>query len=156
MKKAFTMIELVFVIVIIGIVASVAIPKLSATRDDAEATTIISNVGVAFQNMAAYYTAMGRVQWKNASLDDATHVLFTGPNCTDLDRSAAGGLSPYATFTLCDNEDTVCINFETTDDGNLTITSPGDSIVCNLVRISEPIYTKLKTFQLGASSVNRD
>ncbi len=37
-KSAFTMIELVFVIVVIGILASVAIPRLSATRDDAEIT----------------------------------------------------------------------------------------------------------------------
>ena len=35
-KKAFTMIELVFVIVILGILASVAIPKLAATRIDAQ------------------------------------------------------------------------------------------------------------------------
>lgn len=34
-KKAFTMIELVFIIVVIGILASVAIPRLAATRDDA-------------------------------------------------------------------------------------------------------------------------
>jgi len=37
-KKAFTMIEIIFVIVIIGILASVAVPKLAATRDDAEIT----------------------------------------------------------------------------------------------------------------------
>lgn len=35
MKKAFTMIELVFVIVIIGILASIAVPRFAATRDDA-------------------------------------------------------------------------------------------------------------------------
>jgi len=36
MKKAFTMIELVFVIVVLGILAAVAVPKFSATRDDAQ------------------------------------------------------------------------------------------------------------------------
>jgi general secretion pathway protein G len=35
-RNAFTMLELVFVIVVIGILASIAIPKLGATRDDAQ------------------------------------------------------------------------------------------------------------------------
>jgi prepilin-type N-terminal cleavage/methylation domain-containing protein len=37
-KNAFTMIEMVFVIVILGILAAVAIPRLAATRTDAEIT----------------------------------------------------------------------------------------------------------------------
>lgn len=37
MKRfAFTMIELVFVIVVIGILSAIAIPRLAATRDDAQ------------------------------------------------------------------------------------------------------------------------
>ncbi len=35
-RKAFTMIELVFVIVVLGILAAVAVPRLAATRDDAQ------------------------------------------------------------------------------------------------------------------------
>lgn len=35
-RKAFTMIELVFVIVVLGILAAIAIPRFAATRDDAQ------------------------------------------------------------------------------------------------------------------------
>ena len=38
MKKAFTMIELIFVIAVIGILAGIAVPKFAATRSDAEIT----------------------------------------------------------------------------------------------------------------------
>lgn len=43
-KNAFTMIELVFVIVILGILASVAIPKLTATRTDAQISKGIADI----------------------------------------------------------------------------------------------------------------
>ena len=43
-KNAFTMIELTFVIVVLGILASVAIPKFSATRVDAQITKGRSDV----------------------------------------------------------------------------------------------------------------
>ncbi|AII13953.1 putative type II secretion system protein [Campylobacter iguaniorum] len=40
-KKAFTMIELVFVIVILGILASIAVPKLVATKTDADIAKMV-------------------------------------------------------------------------------------------------------------------
>ncbi|MEA1915978.1 MAG: type II secretion system protein [Campylobacterota bacterium] len=43
-KSAFTMIELVFAIVILGILAAVAIPKLAATRTDAQISKAISDI----------------------------------------------------------------------------------------------------------------
>gem|GEM_PF-144384 len=43
-KKAFTMIELVFVIVVLGILAAVAVPKFAATRTDAQISKARSDV----------------------------------------------------------------------------------------------------------------
>ena len=59
MRKGFTMIELIFVIVILGVLASVAIPRLAATRDDAELSKAAANLTLAVRDIAAYYTAKG-------------------------------------------------------------------------------------------------
>jgi prepilin-type N-terminal cleavage/methylation domain-containing protein len=57
MKKAFTMIELIFVIVIIGILAAIAIPKLMVTRDDAEIAKAVTDLAVCIENAGAYTTS---------------------------------------------------------------------------------------------------
>lgn len=56
MKKAFTMIELIFVIVILGALAAVAIPRLSATRDDAEIVKSAQNLAILLGDLSSYYT----------------------------------------------------------------------------------------------------
>ncbi|MCE3038947.1 type II secretion system protein [Helicobacter anatolicus] len=43
MQPAFSMIELVFVIVILGIIASIAIPRFSLTRSDAQYAAILAD-----------------------------------------------------------------------------------------------------------------
>ena len=44
MKKAFTMVELIFVIVILGILAMVALPRLASSKEDAEITRVKAEI----------------------------------------------------------------------------------------------------------------
>ena len=55
MKSAFSLLELIFAIVILGIVASFAIPKYIETKDSALVSTIKRDVNTAVSSTQSYY-----------------------------------------------------------------------------------------------------
>jgi len=75
MKKAFTMIELIFVIVIIGILAAVAIPKLLATRDDAQSAVLGGQIKAGTAELISYYTSQGG-EINFSKLKDSSQISF--------------------------------------------------------------------------------
>ena len=95
MKKGFTMIELIFVIVILGILASVAIPRLAATREDAEISAAVANLRTLVNDANAYYTVKG--SFADAKWNEITNVPLnkdgknTDAGATEKVNLAVGG-----------------------------------------------------------------
>ncbi|RXK08200.1 type II secretion system protein [Halarcobacter bivalviorum] len=62
MKKAFSLLELIFAIVVIGIIASFAIPKYIDTRDSALASTIKRDLITVITSVQSYYLINNKIE----------------------------------------------------------------------------------------------
>ena len=153
MKKGFTMIELIFVIVILGILASVAIPRLAGTREDAEISTAVANLRTLLGDAASYYVVkggFGTAKWQE----------FTNVPLKNVGNTGAVGTGATAQLKVGDVEDCIGVhvvekNGDTPAYIKFTKKTAGNTTdVCQRVITSKPVAAYVDSVVKGATDIS--
>lgn len=121
-KKGFTLIELLIVVVIIGILAAIAIPKFGETRERAYVSAMQSDINQLRNAMEMCYQDADDPAFSYVNCDEDLIQGTSGVNLS-VDDPSNTGYSISATHDATDNW--TCSYNHTADDGD----RPGE-IVC--------------------------
>ncbi|MBL3520815.1 prepilin-type N-terminal cleavage/methylation domain-containing protein [Arcobacter lanthieri] len=80
MKTAFSLLEIIFVIVILGIIVSFAAPKLMDTKDSALVSTLKRDVNTAINSIQSYYLLNQKIE----DISDTINLNSTNWNIEKL------------------------------------------------------------------------
>jgi prepilin-type N-terminal cleavage/methylation domain-containing protein len=125
-RKGFTLIELLIVVVIIGILAAIAIPKFAATKDKAKVASIKTDLRNMMTAQEAYFSDYATYSASLANL--VTHSNFT--LSTGNTMTVAGVASGF-TGTATNSSITSTINECTVQVGAGAATTADGVLVCS-------------------------
>jgi len=108
-SKAFSLIELIFMIVVMGIIASVALPKLMNTRNNAIISSLKQDVATITTSIQSYYLVKGKIDKISDAVNFNTSTWKTGSSDNEI---------------LYSEDSTTCITIKVVD-SNLSIIVDG-------------------------------
>ncbi|MBP7770274.1 MAG: prepilin-type N-terminal cleavage/methylation domain-containing protein [Aliarcobacter sp.] len=131
MKSAFSLLELIFAIVILGIIASFAVPKLMDTKDSALISTIKRDINTSINSIQSYYLLNQKIE----KISDTMNINDTNWIISDL--------------KMQDKNSCLSLEVKTSDLGNktieLTVDDTKEITICKKLRDAGLIS---KTYEL--------
>ena len=131
MRLAFSMVELIFVIVLLGILAAVAIPKLVATRNDAHIAVLARQIKSATDEITSYVFSQMKTEDNLSKMSNIVEEL-EAEGIAKIDTS-----EKKATIKIGDINDCIVMQIKSgNNEENLTLTAndPDDDIECKGVQ----------------------
>jgi len=121
MKKAFTLVEIIFVIMIIGILSAVAIPRLFVMRDDAKISLCVQESTQFLSELSIYYTSKAVFTNVSKMTNLETNLTLKGNGFSedidmDIPTTVGNGAS---TLYKCDG--LASVEFQASIDVNSTV-----------------------------------
>jgi type II secretory pathway pseudopilin PulG len=132
-KRAITMIELIFTIVIIGILSAISLPKLASTMDDAKVTQCIEQVTLYMRDISNYYTSQGRFALDMKDMSNVT-VFEKIPLTSNGSQGEYYFVCDKINPTITEDDAAVTFKFSKVDDGSGNIRTNFNAKVSSLVK----------------------
>ncbi|MBL8985288.1 MAG: prepilin-type N-terminal cleavage/methylation domain-containing protein [Gemmatimonadales bacterium] len=98
-RKGFTLIELLIVVVIIGILAAIAIPKFAATKDKAKLASVKTDVRNLMTAQEAYFSDYA-TYGTFAQLQTASNFSLSSGNTAAVGAAASGFTATVTNSTI--------------------------------------------------------
>jgi prepilin-type N-terminal cleavage/methylation domain-containing protein len=89
-RKGFTLIELLIVVVIIGILAAIAIPKFAATKDKAKLASVKTDLRNLMTAQEAYFSDFATYAASYSALQATTNASLSAGNSAGVAGVASG------------------------------------------------------------------